>query len=52
MANDIKQEMERIWTKTCGSWENCNEENIESFLSQCLENSIPPAILYELGNTT
>jgi len=42
MANDIKQEMERIWTKTCGSWENCNEENIQSFLSQCLEKSIDP----------
>ncbi|HZG74148.1 MAG TPA: hypothetical protein VEY51_21650 [Chondromyces sp.] len=42
MANDIKQEMERIWVETCGSWENCNEENIQSFLSQCREMSIDP----------
>ena len=42
MANDIKQEMEHIWAETCGSWENCNEENIQSFLSQCYEKSIDP----------
>ncbi|MCM3584765.1 hypothetical protein M3182_03270 [Mesobacillus maritimus] len=42
MVNDPKQEMERIWNQTCGSWENCNEENIQSFLSQCEEKSIDP----------
>ncbi|MFS0636950.1 hypothetical protein AB1K84_13700 [Mesobacillus foraminis] len=42
MANKIKQEMEHIWAETCGSWENCNEENIQLFLSQCREKSIDP----------
>ncbi|MGN7402897.1 hypothetical protein ACTHO0_23870 [Cytobacillus praedii] len=42
MVNDIKQEMERIWGETCGSWENCTEENIQSFLAQCQEKSIDP----------
>lgn len=42
MVNDIKQEMERIWAETCGSWENCTQENIQSFLAQCLENGIDP----------
>ncbi|WP_286228428.1 hypothetical protein [Neobacillus mesonae] len=42
MVNDIKQEMERIWAETCDSWENCTEENIQSFLAQCLEKSIDP----------
>lgn len=42
MANDLKQEMERIWSETCGSWENCTEENIQSFLAQCGEKSIDP----------
>jgi hypothetical protein len=42
MVKDIKQEMERIWSETCGSWENCNAENIQSFLSQCREKSIDP----------
>ena len=42
MTNDIKQKMEHIWIETCGSWENCNEENIQSFLSQCQEKSIDP----------
>lgn len=42
MVSDIKQEMERIWSETCGSWENCNVENIQSFLSQCSEKGIDP----------
>lgn len=42
MAIDSKQEMERIWGETCGSWENCNEENIEAFLTSCLEKGIDP----------
>ncbi|MCL7748657.1 hypothetical protein [Halalkalibacter alkaliphilus] len=40
MVNSIKQEMERIWAETCGSWENCTEQNIQSFLEQCQQNSI------------
>ena len=44
MGNNIKLEMERIWTETCGSWENCNEETIQSFLSQCHEKSIDPQV--------
>lgn len=42
MENNIKQKMELIWNKTCGTWENSTEENIQSFLSQCTENSIDP----------
>lgn len=42
MVNVIKQEMERIWAETCGSWENCTEQNIQSFLEQCSEKSIDP----------
>lgn len=42
LVNNIKQEMERIWKETCGSWENCTEENIQAFLAQCEEKSIDP----------
>lgn len=36
----IKATMEDIWEKTCGSWQNCNESTIQSFLSECEEHSI------------
>lgn len=42
MAVDSKQVMKRIWGDTCGSWENCNEENLQAFLTQCLEKGIDP----------
>ena len=42
-APDFVQEtMEEIWRSTCGSWQNCNNENIQSFLSKCLEQNIDP----------
>lgn len=38
----IQAKMESIFQKTCQSWENCSESNIQSFLAQCLENNIDP----------
>lgn len=38
----IQLKMENIWTSTCGSWQNCTETTIQSFLEQCLENNIDP----------
>ncbi len=32
----IQTKMENVWLNTCGTWENCNQENIQSFLAQCL----------------
>ncbi|MDQ0229850.1 hypothetical protein [Metabacillus malikii] len=40
--SNIKQEMEQIWNETCGSWENCTEQNVQKFLSHCYERSIDP----------
>ncbi|WP_088105867.1 hypothetical protein [Halalkalibacter urbisdiaboli] len=42
MANEIQKKMERLWENTCGSWENCTETTIQSFLAQCRESSIDP----------
>lgn len=38
----IQKKMENVWGNTCGSWQNCNETTIQSFLSQCLDNNIDP----------
>lgn len=38
----IQTKMENVWGYTCRSWQNCNEETIQSFLSQCLEYNIDP----------
>ncbi len=38
----IQTKMENVWLNTCGSWENCNEETIQSFLAQCLDYNIDP----------
>jgi len=38
----IQTKMENAWLNTCGTWENCNQETIQSFLSQCLEKNIDP----------
>jgi hypothetical protein len=38
----IQKKMENVWSNTCGSWQNCNEETIQSFLAQCLDNNIDP----------
>ncbi|MDP4084115.1 MAG: hypothetical protein Q8934_05805 [Bacillota bacterium] len=38
VATQVK--MENIWANTCGTWQNCNESNIQSFLAQCDEYNI------------
>ena len=38
----LQTKMENVWINTCGSWQNCNQSTIQSFLSQCLEYSIDP----------
>lgn len=38
----IQTKMENIWSNTCGTWQNCNETNIQSFLAQCLDYNIDP----------
>ncbi|USK71326.1 hypothetical protein [Peribacillus asahii] len=39
---DIQMKMETLFTTTCGTWENCTDSNIQSFLEQCQENNIDP----------
>jgi hypothetical protein len=41
-APSVQETMEDIWHETCGTWKNCNESNVESFLSKCLEHNIDP----------
>ncbi|UNK17586.1 hypothetical protein MNQ98_24510 [Paenibacillus sp. N3/727] len=36
----IQNKMENIFNHTCGTWQNCTESNIQSFLEQCQEHSI------------
>jgi len=38
----IQAKMENIWGYTCRSWQNCNQDTIQSFLSQCLEYNLDP----------
>jgi hypothetical protein len=38
----VQTKMENVWVNTCGTWENCNESTIQSFLGQCLEYNIDP----------
>jgi hypothetical protein len=38
----LQTKIENIWSNTCGSWENCNETTIKSFLSQCDEYNLDP----------
>lgn len=38
----LQRKIENIWSNTCGSWENCNENTIQSFLTQCNENNLDP----------
>ncbi|WML44734.1 hypothetical protein [Neobacillus sp. PS3-40] len=40
VATQVK--MENIWANTCGTWENCNETTIQSFLSRCDDYNIDP----------
>ena len=41
-TNSIQEKMEEIWRSTCGTWENCNASTVQSFLSECEQNSIDP----------
>src|SRR3954452_7104163 len=38
----IQTKMENVWSYTCGSWQNCNQETIQSFLAECLDHNIDP----------
>lgn len=38
--NALQMKMEKIFQTTCGSFENCTESSIQSFLQQCEENGI------------
>ena len=38
----IQTRLENIWINTCGSWQNCTETTIQSFLAKCQENNIDP----------
>jgi len=38
----IQTKMENLFINTCGSWQNCRESNIQTFLEQCQENNIDP----------
>ncbi|MCL6570340.1 MAG: hypothetical protein K6T88_01480 [Bacillus sp. (in: Bacteria)] len=42
MSNELDSKMENVWEKTCGSWQNCTETTIQSFLAQCYEKNIDP----------
>lgn len=42
MPNEIDQKMKDVWQTTCGSWENCTETTIQSFLAECQEKNIDP----------
>ncbi|HWO95068.1 MAG TPA: hypothetical protein VNM45_01695 [Bacillus sp. (in: firmicutes)] len=41
-APSVQVKMEEIWRTTCGSWENCNESTVQSFLSECQEHNLDP----------
>lgn len=40
----VYKKIEEIWRSTCGSWENCTESTIQSFLSECEQHSIDPQV--------
>lgn len=42
MPTEIDLIMKNVWRNTCGSWQNCTETTIKSFLAQCQENNIDP----------
>lgn len=43
----LQAKIENIWSNTCGSWQNVNEQSIRSFLSQCQDYNLDP--LYCMG---
>jgi hypothetical protein len=38
------QKLEDIWKETCGTWQNCNESTVQSFMAQCEQQSIDPQV--------
>lgn len=38
----VMDKMEDIFLSTCGTWQNCNESNIQTFLSKCEQENIDP----------
>ncbi|MDQ0220622.1 hypothetical protein ELQ35_05765 [Peribacillus cavernae] len=40
--SSILEAMEEIWRTTCGTWQNCNETTVQSFLSKCEESNFDP----------
>lgn len=38
----IQKKMEDTFHNTCGTWENCTESSIQTFLESCLEQGIDP----------
>jgi hypothetical protein len=38
----LQTKVENVWSNTCGSWGNCNEKTIQSFLTQCDEYNLDP----------
>ncbi|MBU8906827.1 hypothetical protein [Desertibacillus haloalkaliphilus] len=39
---NVNKKMEELFQETCGTWENCTETNIQSFLEQCRQQNIDP----------
>jgi hypothetical protein len=39
---NIQEKMVSIFKTTCGSWQNCNESTVLSFLAECRDQSIDP----------
>lgn len=40
--NSIHTEMENLFKSSCGTWENCTESSIQTFLTQCQDKNIDP----------
>ncbi|SNX74712.1 hypothetical protein SAMN05877753_11033 [Bacillus oleivorans] len=40
--DQIQDQVNRIFKETCGSWQNCNQSNVLSFLAQCEEQGLDP----------
>ncbi|WP_075981855.1 hypothetical protein [Bacillus massilinigeriensis] len=38
----LQEKVEKAFQNTCGSWENCTQSTIQSFLQECFENNIDP----------
>ncbi|RFU66514.1 hypothetical protein [Bacillus sp. V59.32b] len=40
--SSVVNKMEDILRATCGTWQNCNQTNVQSFLSRCEQENIDP----------